>query len=108
MSADRPTRLTDSLEKHDLTYTLLSDHRMQAARAFGLAFRVDDVGIDRFKRYGIDLEAASGETHHVLPVPAVFLIDRDGVVRFRHYDPDYTRRLETAALLAAARELSAR
>ena len=106
MSADRPEKLIDSLKKHDLTYTLLSDHRMDAARAFGIAFQVDEAGLAQFEKYGIDLEEASGETHHVLPVPSVFLIDGTGVVRFRHFDPDYTKRLETDQLMAAARKLA--
>jgi hypothetical protein len=36
-------------------------------------------------------------------VPSVFIVDRSGVVRFRHYDPDYTVRLDAAHVLAAAK-----
>ena len=39
---------------------------MAAARAYGVAFRVDDATAARYKGFGIDLEAASGETHHEL------------------------------------------
>lgn len=79
---------------------------MDAARAFGVAYQLDTAGVAQYRRLGIDLEEASGETHHILPVPAVFLIDANGVVRFRHFDPDYTKRLETDRLMEAARELS--
>jgi peroxiredoxin len=37
------------------------------------------------------------------PVPSVFIVDRSGVVRFRHFDPDYTVRLDAAHVLAAAK-----
>ena len=80
---------------------------MNAARAFGIAFQVDEATLGEYKGYGIDLEEASGESHHLLPVPSVFLIDTDGVVRFVHYDPNYEERLENDALLEAARELAA-
>jgi peroxiredoxin len=107
LSADRPEKLIGSRKKHDLSYTLLSDHEMKAARAFGVAFEVDEATYEEYKGYGIDLEEASGESHHLLPVPSVFLIDAEGVVRFVHYDPDYEQRLENDALLEAARKAMA-
>ena len=63
VSPDRPEKLGASVEKHKLAYTLLSDHSMKAARAFGIAFRVDDETYGKYKGRGIDLEAASGERH---------------------------------------------
>ena len=105
-SADRPAKLRASVQKHALTYTLLSDARMNGARAFGIAFRVDDATRQRYRSLGIDLEEASGEEHHLLPVPSVFLIDRDGVIRFAYSNADFKVRLPTADLLAAARRLA--
>ncbi len=104
LSADRPEMLLASLKEPAPGYTLLSDSRMQAARAFGIAFRVDDATVRRYREHGIDLEAASGETHHELPVPAVFLVDPKGVIRFVYANPDYTVRIAAADLLAAARQ----
>ena len=98
LSADQPALLHSSLEDDMPEYTLLSDSRMQAARAFGVAFRVDDETYERYRGLGLDLEAASGETHHELPVPAVFLVDASGTVRYVHADPDYTVRLSAEEL----------
>jgi hypothetical protein len=76
---------------------------MAAAKAFGLAFRVDDELYERYKGFNIDLENASGETHHLLPVPAVLIIGKDGRIRFQYVNPDYKIRLDAQVLLAAAR-----
>ncbi len=103
VSPDRPGKLAESAARLRVTYTLLSDRALAAARAFGIAFRVDDATVETYRGYGIDLEEASGETHHALPVPAVFLVGRDGAVRFAHANPDYKVRLAPGALLAAAR-----
>jgi peroxiredoxin len=81
----------------------LSDSRLVATRAFGLAFRLPDDLVAKYLDYDIDLEAASGETHHVLPAPSTFLIGADGVIRFQYTNPDYTVRLHPDVLLAAAR-----
>lgn len=103
VSPDLPEYLVKSIEKDHLTYTMLSDSSMEAAKAFGLAFTVDSDTLEKYKGYGIDLEAASGETHHMLPVPAVFLIGQDGIIDFVYVNPDYKSRLDPAVLLAAAK-----
>jgi len=102
ISPDRPEELAVSVEKHTLSYTLLSDHAMNAARTFGVAFRVDNDTLEKYKGYGIDLEAASGETHHMLPVPAVFVVGTDGLITFSYVNPDYRTRLGPDVLLAVA------
>jgi peroxiredoxin len=103
ISPDRPEKLAESEEKGKLTYTLLSDSSMAAAKAFGIAFRVDDATVEKYKGYGIDLEAASGQNHHLLPVPSVFIAGTDGRVNFVHVNPDYKVRLAPEVLLAAAK-----
>jgi peroxiredoxin len=105
VSPDLPESLRSSSSKESLSYTLLSDSDMDAAKAFGIAFRVDDETIEKYKGYNIDLEAASGRTHHLLPVPSVFVIDRDGVIRFAHANPDYKVRLSPEEVMSAAKAL---
>jgi len=104
LSADSPANLSSALhgDAEGLDYTLLSDARLSAAEAFGLAFRVPDGYYQQAKNYGIDLEEASGETHRALPIPAAYLIDAAGAIRFAHANPDYTERLSAEELRAAA------
>ncbi len=102
LSADRPEILHSSL-KEDMNYRLLSDNQVHAARAFGIAYRLDDATYEKYKGYGIDLEASQGAKHHELPVPAVFIVDRKGIIRFAHTNPDYTVRLDAASVMAAAK-----
>jgi peroxiredoxin len=103
ISIDRPELLYDSLDQPDLGYTILSDSKLEATRAFGLAFRITDEMVEKYKQYDIDLEAASGESHHVLPASATFIIASDGMIRFQYTNPDYHVRLHPDVLLAAAR-----
>jgi peroxiredoxin len=107
VSADRPELLYSSLKEPDVHYTLLSDSKLTAAEACGNAFQVDAAHYQQYSDFGVDLEAASGETHHNLPVPAVFIIDTRGVIRFVHANPDYTTRIAPDELLAAARSVAA-
>jgi peroxiredoxin len=101
LSTDRPEILRTSL-KEAVSYRLLSDNEVRAARAFGIAYRMDDATYEKYKGYGLDLESTQGAKHHELPVPAVIIVDRKGIVRFVHVDPDYTVRLDAASISAAA------
>lgn len=103
VSPDKPEKLADSLVKHNPGYVLLSDATMAGARAFGIAFQMSDKLVERYKGYGIDLADSSGHSHHQLPVPSVFIVDTDGVVQFRYFNPNYKKRLSKDDVLAAAR-----
>jgi peroxiredoxin len=104
ISIDQPSKLRETPEYDAFSYTLLSDADAEAAEAFGLAFTVPDELVSKYKtEYGIDLEAASGQTHHKLPHPAVYVVGQDGIVQFVYVNEDYKVRLEPQKVLAAAR-----
>jgi peroxiredoxin len=103
ISMDQPSKLKATPDREKLQYRLLSDSDAAAARAFGIAFKVDDATVEKYKGYGINLDAASGKDHHILPHPAVFVSDPSGKIRFTHVDPDYKARLEPRKILEAAR-----
>jgi len=102
ISPDRPEKLNDSLEANPFAYEIYSDSEMNLAKAFGLAFRVDDETLKMLNDYGIDLEEASGKEHRLLPVPAVYLINEEGTINYRYYNPDYSIRLSAEEILQAA------
>lgn len=104
LSTDLPAGGMETKEKDGLGYTILSDSKVEAARAFGVAFEVDPATLSKYKGYGIDLEKTTGESHHALPVPAVFLVDNSGVIRFAQSNPDYKHRISNEDLLKAAQE----
>lgn len=103
VSPDQPENLRKSVDKHSLSYTLVSDSKMTASKAFGLAHKVNEETLRRYRGFGIDLEKASGERHHLLPVPAVFVVGPDGTIKFQYVNPDHRIRLDAEVLLAAAK-----
>ena len=102
LSTDHPGRLGPAIEKQKLEYLLLSDNKMDAARTFGVAYKVDDQTFERYKSHNLDLEKASRETHHLLPVPSVFIIGTDSIIKFEYVNPNYTVRIKSDLLIAAA------
>jgi peroxiredoxin len=108
LSTDQPKLLYSSLKATDIHYTLLSDSHLEAARAFHVAYQVDDGTLAKMREYGVDLEVSTGTTLHELPVPSVFIIDTLGTIRYVYSNPDYKVRLGADALWAAAEPLAPR
>ena len=103
ISPDRPEKLQQSVAQHSLSYTLYSDSPMTATAGFGVAFKVDERTVNRYKQTGLDIEGDSGYDHHMLPVPSVFLLNQEGIVNFKYVNPDYRERLKSDVLIAAAK-----
>lgn len=79
---------------------------MTAAAEFGIAWQLPQSLVDKYLGWGLDLEGSSGQSHKILPVPAVFIVDRDGIVQFRYVNPKHSIRLKADILLAAAKSFS--
>ncbi|MGJ8653393.1 MAG: peroxiredoxin-like family protein [Opitutaceae bacterium] len=99
VSPDNTKHVSESAS--DYNYTLYSDSEMKAASAFGLAFEVDARMRKKLESYNIDIETASSQKHHLLPVPAVYIVGKDGLIKFRHFNPDYKKRLDPEDILEA-------
>ena len=84
----------------------MNDHGLAIAKSFGIAFTLPadlkDVYLNAFKN---DLEKRNGEPSWQLPMPARFVIDRGGVVRYAQADPDYTTRPEPEETVAVLKTL---
>ncbi len=104
VSPDRPEKAAEAASKNPMKTVMLSDSSMAGARAFGISFQTPEDLVKTYKeRFKIDIEADSGETHHQLPVPSIFVLGTDGRIQFTYVNPDYRVRLEPEVLLAVAR-----
>lgn len=99
VSPDAPEKLKGSQEKQGLNYTLLSDANGSFTQAAGLAFQAPE-------KYRKMLAEHSGNKNTgFLPVPALFILDKEGKILFEHVNPDYSVRIDDAVLLAVAKAL---
>ena len=88
-------------DQHKLRFPLLSDGRNQVARRFGLVYQVPEYQRSVYQRAFVNLPVANGDDSWELPIPATYIVDRDGMVRYAALDADYSVRPEPAELLAA-------
>ena len=101
VSVDRPEAEAKMKATYTIPFPVLSDSDAAMIEAFRVVKKVGDDELAKMKSFGVDLDAYSGKTHHEIAIPALFLIDRAGVVRWAHSDPDFKVRPSTAQILAA-------
>ena len=70
-------------------------------KAYDVNYTVDDALNAKLKSYGVDLEQNNGNTDHVLPVPATYVIDSAGKIIYVHFNKDYTKRASVNDIMKA-------
>ena len=92
-------------EQHHLQFDVLSDAHNEVAARFGLVFSLPDYLVDIYKSFPLDIPSYNGDDSWTLPIPARFVVSKDGIVRKVDADPDYTRRPEPEDTIAFLRQL---
>ncbi len=85
--------------QHKLDFPVLVDAHNEVARRFGLAYRAPDEQQNLYRSTFVNLPFANGDGSWELPVPATYVIDRDGSVIFASANEDYTERPEPLEIL---------
>lgn len=90
-------------DQHRLRFPLLSDAGNQVARQFGLVYSLPEEQQAIYRRAFINLPFANGDESWELPIPATYILDRDGTVLFAAANEDYTERPEPAEIVERLR-----
>ena len=101
---DLPRRLKQQL---NLDLTMLADVDHGVAASYGIVFRVPDETRAHYAGLGHDFGHRHGMSEWMLPIPATYIIDQDGVVRGAFVEPDFTIRQEPSDILSRVRQISA-
>jgi peroxiredoxin len=88
-------------DQHKVHFQLLSDAGNKVARQFGLTYRVPAEQRAIYQRAFVNLPFVNGDDSWELPIPAVYIVDRDGTVLYASADEDYTERPEPEDILLA-------
>lgn len=75
------------------------------AKTFGLVYTLPDDLRQLYLKFGIDLVKFNGDETWTLPMPARYIVDQAGIVRYAKADPDYTVRPEPEDTLTALKEM---
>jgi peroxiredoxin len=90
-------------DQHKLRFPLLSDAGNKVARQFGLTYRVPQLQEAVYRRAFVNLPFTNGDESWELPIPATYIVDRDGMILYASANEDYTERPEPFEIERALR-----
>lgn len=99
ISPELPDESLSLIEKHNLEYEILTDLENKVAKGFGIVFSIEGELRKTFDGFGLDLAAVHGNPNYELPVPATYVIDKNGIIILAHADVDHTTRMEPEDVL---------
>ena len=108
VSPQLPEHNRELIRTRHLSFEILTDRGNEVAAKFGLRFRLPDYLQQVYRTFPLDLEKFNGDASWTLPMPARFVIDRQGIIRMAESDPDYTTRPEPQDTLDAVRAITHR
>ncbi len=99
ISADLKDKRLEMIKKHDIDYDLARDIDLKGALNLGLVYDAEKLYSEMLEV----LENYSGSDKHLLPVPAVFIADKNAVIHFEYVNPNHKIRIDPELLLVAAK-----
>jgi peroxiredoxin len=89
-----------TVKLHNLTFTVIYDCQEKIMRDYLVMFSVTKAYQEKIKSsYSIDIAENNGRDAARLPVPATYIINRDGIVVAVQFDPDYKNRASVKWML---------
>jgi peroxiredoxin len=105
ISPQTPEKAEQQSTELKLDFEVLSDSDNALARRFGLVFTLPAALRPVYQAWQIDIPAHNGDQRFELPVPATYVVDREGLIRYHFVDSDYSRRLEPASIIEQLKRL---
>jgi protocatechuate 3,4-dioxygenase beta subunit/peroxiredoxin len=107
ISPELPDRAAVTADSDALTFPVLFDQGNAVARQFRLTHEIAPEIVRYQLGNGNDVAAFNGMDTAEVPLPAMYVIDSAGMVRYAFVDPDYTHRAEPDVLIGVLRDLAA-
>ncbi len=89
----------EMVDKNKTTFSVIYDKDRSIMNNFKVLYNMDEDLKGKFKTYKIDLAKRNGSEDYVLPVPATYIIGKDGKIEFVHFDPNYAVRAKMDDIL---------
>lgn len=99
VTPEKPDSIARTIEKTKAEFSILHDEGLKIMKAYEVEYEVPENTVTRYRNTGIDLEKINGKDWKYLPVPAVYIIDKDSNIAYRFFNTDYRKRPTMAEVL---------
>jgi peroxiredoxin len=99
VSPEKQENIKKTIDKTKATFNIVNDENATILNSYKVKWDLDEKTTKKYKGYGIDLLEMNGSNGNSLPVPAVYIISQDGIITYKYFNQDYTKRPSVAEIL---------
>lgn len=93
VSPEKPEYLDKMAEKSGASFTLLYDENYKISDAYDVTFKPETKQLFVYNTIlGAHLKETHSDESQRLPIPSTYIINQDGIIIWRQFDPDYNNR----------------
>ena len=103
VTPEQPAFVKATMRKVGASFSIITDPSYRIMDAYGVAFKLNESNTSNYVLS--NTRKSNGNKDDILPVPATYIIGKDGRVRYVHYDPNYRNRAPISAILSTLEEM---
>ena len=92
ITPENKENIQKTIEKTNANFSIIEDLNLAIMKQYKVNFAVDESTIVKYKNYGIDFNKVNGSNAANLPVPATYIIGKNGKIKYAFFDVNYTKR----------------
>jgi len=101
VSPEKSEKTEETSDKIKATFSIIHDVENTIMNAYKVAFEINNENVKSYYNYTKNkVEKYNQKDNNILPVPATYIIGKNGKIAFVHYDPDYTNRKDLKEILS--------
>jgi peroxiredoxin len=99
VSPEISENIDSTVKRTGAEFSILHDKELKIMKAYNVAFEVPENTITRYRNTGLDFNKLNGENGTYLPVPAVYIINKQRDIVWRYFETDYRKRPSVQTIL---------
>jgi peroxiredoxin len=99
VSPENPESISSTIEKTKAGFSIIHDEGLKIMKAYDVEYEMQENTVTQYRNTGIDIEKINGKNGKYLPVPAVYVIDKESTITYRFFEPNYKKRPSVADIL---------
>lgn len=101
ITPETPDNIQKTVEKTKASYSIIHDEELKIMKAYDVSYELSENTITRYRNGGLNVAENNGKNGNFLPVPAVYVIDKEATVVYRFFEPDYKKQAPVQEILKA-------
>lgn len=99
VTPETPENIKKTMEKTKASFSIIEDKNLTIMKNYKVNFSVDNATVVKYKGYGVDFDKVNGENGANLPVPATYIVGKNGRIKYAFFNTDYSKRASVKDIL---------